>query len=206
MFHGAGTVISNAAGLSMKMLRKRIGAVALAWMSAFMVERAGAADSDVSMIPEPAGIGEFYIRGDIGWSFLEWDGGSDDSGASVGVGVGVMWNEVLRSDVRVDWSGNYEMTVTDLDATTLLGNTYIDIPLDLTYPVRPYAGLGLGWGWVDNDGNGDDSGFTYSLMGGALFDMSEHWAIDTGYRFRDIVLDGADFTDHSVTAGALFKF
>jgi opacity protein-like surface antigen len=191
----------------MKMLRRRIGAAALAWVSGLMTDGAAAADFNAPMSPEPAGIGDFYIRGDIGWSFLEWNGGPDDSAASIGAGVGVMWNEVLRSDVRVDWSGNYEMTVTDLDATTLLGNTYIDIPLDLIFaPVRPYAGLGLGWGWVDDDGKGDDSGFTFSLMGGAIFNMSEHWAIDTGYRFRDIMLDGADFTDHSVTAGALFKF
>ncbi|MGH6873682.1 MAG: porin family protein [Aestuariivirgaceae bacterium] len=188
------------------MMGKRIGAAALAWMSAIMVKGAAAADHGAPMVPEPAGIGEFYIRGDIGWSFLEWNGGADDSAASAGVGIGAIWNDVLRSDVRVEWSGNYEMTITDLDATTLLGNTYIDIPLDLTYPIKPYAGLGLGWGWVDDDGKGNDSGFTYSLMGGALFDMSEHWAIDTGYRFREIVIDGADFTDHSVTAGALFKF
>lgn len=192
---------------SMKMLRRRIGAAALAWVSGLMIDGAAAADFSAPMSPEPAGIGDLYIRGDIGWSFLEWNGGPDDSAASIGAGVGVMWNEVLRSDVRVDWSGNYEMTVTDLDATTLLGNTYIDIPLDLIFaPVRPYAGLGLGWGWVDDDGKGDDSGLTFSLMGGAIFNMSEHWAIDTGYRFRDILLDGADFTDHSVTAGALFKF
>jgi opacity protein-like surface antigen len=190
----------------MKVLRKLIGAAVVAWMSAFIVEGAAAADFNAPMNPEPAGVGSFYIRGDIGWSFLEWNGGPDDSATSVGAGVGMMWNEVLRSDVRVDWSGNYEMTITDLDATTLLGNTYIDIPLDLTFaPVRPYAGLGLGWGWVDDDGSGD-SGFTYSLMGGAIFEMSDHWAIDTGYRFREIMLDGADFTDHSLTAGALFKF
>src|SRR5215207_5762779 len=193
-------------GFSMKMLRRRIGAAALAWMSGFLIDGAAAADFSVPMASEPVGIGDFYIRGDVGWSFLEWNRGPDDSAATIGAGIGVMWNEVLRSDVRLDWSGNYEMTVTDLDATTLLGNTYIDIPLNLTFPLRPYAGLGLGWGWLDDDGNGDDSGFTYGLMGGATFGLSEHWAIDTGYRFREIMREGADFTDHSVTAGALFKF
>jgi opacity protein-like surface antigen len=190
----------------MKMLRRRIGATALAWMSGFMIDGAAAADFGAPMAPEPIGIGDFYIRGDVGWSFLEWNGGPDDSAATIGAGIGVMWNEVLRSDVRLDWSGNYEMTVTNLDATTLLGNTYIDIPLNLSFPLTPYAGLGLGWGWLDGDGSGDGSGFTYSLMGGATFGLSEHWAIDTGYRFREIIREGADFTDHSVTAGALFKF
>jgi hypothetical protein len=31
-------------------------------------------------------------------------------------------------------------------------------------------------------------------------------AVDIGYRFRDISIDGPDFTDHSATAGILFKF
>jgi opacity protein-like surface antigen len=189
----------------MGMLRRRIGAAALAWISGFMIDGAAGAGFSGPMSLEPLGSGDFYIRGDVGWSFLEGNGEPDDSAASIGAGVGVMWNEVLRSDVRVDWSGNYETTVTDLDATTLLGNTYIDIPLDLTFPLRPYAGLGLGWGWLD-DGSGDGSGLAYSLMGGATFGLSEHWAIDTGYRFREIMREGADFTDHSVTAGALFKF
>jgi opacity protein-like surface antigen len=146
----------------------------------------------------------FYIRGDIGWSMLEWNGGPDDSALSAGAGVGYMWDDVLRNDVRLDWSGNYDMTITDLDATTLLGNTYIDIPLNLTF--TPYAGAGLGWGWVDSDGTDDESGFTYSLMAGATFELSDNFVLDTGYRFREILLDGSDFTDHSVTAGALFKF
>ena len=54
---------------------------------------------------------------------------------------------MLRSDVKLDWSGNYDTTISDLDATTLTGNTYIDIPLDLTF--TPYVGAGAGWGWID---------------------------------------------------------
>ena len=91
-----------------------------------------------------------------------------------------------------------------MDTTTLLANSYIDIPLDLIF--TPYAGAGVGWGWIDVDGPGDDSGFAFSLMAGATFGLSDNIAIDTGYRFREIMLDGADFTDHSITAGALFKF
>jgi opacity protein-like surface antigen len=190
-----------AAGFFMRALWVKIGLAFRASASVILLDSAAAADASATAATP------FYIRGDIGWSFLEWSGGPDDSAASVGAGVGVMWHEVLRSDVRLDWSGNYEMTITDLDATTLLGNTYIDIPLNLTYaPVTPYVGVGIGWGWVDNDGSGDDSGFTYSLMGGAIFEFSDHWAIDTGYRFREIILDETDFTDHSITAGALFKF
>ena len=46
----------------------------------------------------------FYLRGDIGWSFLTWDGGKDDSAFTTGGGVGYKFNDNLRSDVRVDWS------------------------------------------------------------------------------------------------------
>lgn len=159
-----------------------------------------AADSSSGGWPE---LGSFYIRGDIGVSLGELDGPKDEAG-TVGAGVGHMWNEVLRSDVRLEWSGNYETTITDLDATTLLANTYIDIPLELVF--TPYAGAGLGWGWIDAEGPGDESGFAYSIRAGATFGLSESVAIDTGYRFREIMLDGADFTDHSITAGALFKF
>ncbi|HEY7749268.1 MAG TPA: porin family protein [Aestuariivirgaceae bacterium] len=163
-----------------------------------------AADDDWETIPAPEASSPFYLRGDIGWSFLTGSSGEDDA-LTIGAGVGYQWwNDILRSDVRVDWSGNYDTTITDLDATTLLGNTYIDIPLDLTF--TPYAGAGLGWGWVDRDVGGDDSGFTYSLMGGAIFNLSDNMALDAGYRFRDIHLDGPDFTDHSITAGALFSF
>ncbi|HEY7764602.1 MAG TPA: porin family protein [Aestuariivirgaceae bacterium] len=161
-----------------------------------------AADTEPVIVPENTD-GSFYVRGDIGWSFLEWDGGEDDDALTLGGGAGVLWNDVLRSDVRLDWSGNYDTTISDFDSTTLLGNAYIDIPLDLTF--TPYVGVGAGWGWIDGDG-GDDSGFTYSLMGGATFNITDNLALDAGYRFRDIILDGPDFTDHSISAGALFKF
>jgi opacity protein-like surface antigen len=160
---------------------------------------ANAADTDSAI-----SLDSLYFRGDIGWSFLEWNGGRDDEALSAGAGVGYLWNDVLRSDVRLDWSGNYHTNISDFAATTLLGNTYINIDLQLT-PITPYAGAGVGWGWVETDG-GDDSGFTYSLMGGAVFGLSENLALDAGYRFREIELEGPDFTDHSISAGALFRF
>lgn len=164
---------------------------------------ATAADTEQPAL-EDGSAGPFYLRGDIGWSFLEWDGGSDDSALDVGVGAGIMWNDVLRSDVRLNWSGNYDTTISDLDATTLTGNTYIDIPLDLTF--TPYVGAGAGWGWVDGDNGNDESGFTWNVTAGATFSLTDSLALDAGYRYRDIVIDGDDFTDHTISAGALFKF
>ena len=145
----------------------------------------------------------FYLRGDVGWSMLNW-GGPDDSAVTAGVGVGYMWNEVLRSDVRLDWSGNYDIGSQSADSVTLLGNAYIDIPLNISF--TPYVGVGAGYGWVNNGLAGNDSGFTYSLMAGATFDLSSTMALDAQFRYRDIMIGGPNFTDESVTAGVLFRF
>src|SRR5215217_7155393 len=71
----------------------------------------------------------FYLRGDLGWSFLQWSG--DDNAVSVGGGVGYQFNPYLRSDVRVDWSGNYDIAPgASVDMTTVMGNLYLDLPND----------------------------------------------------------------------------
>lgn len=145
----------------------------------------------------------FYVRGDVGWSMLNWNG-PDDSAVTAGVGLGYMWNEVLRSDVRLDWSGNYDIGTQNADTVTLLGNAYIDIPLNLS--ITPYVGAGAGYGWMNNGLNGDDSGFTYSLMAGATFDLSNSMALDAQFRYRDLMIGGPNATDESVTAGILFRF
>jgi opacity protein-like surface antigen len=149
-------------------------------------------------------LGAFYVRGDAGWSFLEWDGEEDDGGVTAGLGVGYQWYEYLRTDARLDWSGPFDTGAVDLEATTLLGNAYIDIPL--TDDITPYVGAGLGWGWVDGDGGGDDSGLAYSLMVGSAFTLTGRVELDAGYRYRGITIDGDDATDHSVTGGIRFKF
>ena len=87
----------------------------------------------------------FYLRGDIGWSFLDW--GEDDNALTVGGGVGYQFNDYLRSDVRVDWSGDYDVGAdADLNMTTVLGNLYFDFPneLDLHALCRRRRRLWLG--------------------------------------------------------------
>src|SRR5262245_3189659 len=49
----------------------------------------------------------FYLRGDLGWSFLQWRDG--DNAVDVGGGIGYQFTPYLRSDVRVDWSGDYDI-------------------------------------------------------------------------------------------------
>jgi opacity protein-like surface antigen len=146
----------------------------------------------------------FYLRGDLGWSFLQW--GDNDNAVDVGGGVGYQFNPYLRSDLRVDWSGNYNVAPgADANITTVLGNLYLDIPTGSMF--TPYVGAGAGYGWatVDGGGSGDKSGFAYSLMAGVSVDLSESVALDAGYRYREI-LDGNDPMDHSVLGGIRFKF
>ncbi|MDP9136616.1 MAG: outer membrane beta-barrel protein, partial [Pseudomonadota bacterium] len=123
---------------------------------------------------------------------------------TAGLGVGYQWNDFLRTDARLDWSGPYETGAVDLEATTLTANAYIDIPL--TESLTPYVGAGLGWGWVDMDAAGDDSGATYSLMAGSAFTLTDSIDLDVGYRYRGLLLDEDDPTDHSLTGGIRFKF
>jgi opacity protein-like surface antigen len=43
-------------------------------------------------------------------------------------------------------------------------------------------------------------------MAGASVDLSESIAVDLGYRYRQLMIDGEDPTDHSALAGIRFKF
>lgn len=165
-----------------------------------------AADFPVEPVPEQyASMGGWYLRGDAGWSFLDWNGGKNDDGFTGGGGFGYKWNEWVRTDVRADYAGTYNVSRRhDMSTVTILGNAYLDMPLTPWF--KPYVGAGAGYGWVMDRPGGDESGFTFALMGGVTFDVTQQLAIDVGYRFRDIVISGPDVTDHSVLAGFRFMF
>ena len=175
-------------------------------MTAGLAAVAQAADPNV---PEPMPTPEqyqemgFYLRGDIGWSFLDW--GDSDSAFTAGGGVGYQFNDYLRSDVRVDWSGDYDIgDDANASLTTVLGNVYFDWKNDSIF--TPYIGAGAGYGWIDADHGMGDDGFAYALMAGASVDLSESIAVDLGYRYRQLMISGEDPSDHSALAGIRFKF
>ncbi len=157
-------------------------------------------------VPEPyVGVGGWYLRGDAGWSFLDWDGGKNDNAFTGGGGFGYKWNEWFRSDIRADYSGTYGVQRRhDMSTVSVLGNTYVDFPLTPWF--KPYIGGGIGYGWVFDSPRGDENGFTWALMGGATFDVTPNVAIDVGYRFRDFLIKGPNVYDHSVTAGLRYMF
>ncbi|HLA02591.1 MAG TPA: porin family protein [Aestuariivirga sp.] len=146
-----------------------------------------------------------YLRGDLGWSFLEWSGGSDDSAVSFGGGVGYQFNDNMRADVTVDWAGDYDVAPgADMSTTTVLGNLYFDWANDSAF--TPYVGAGLGYGWVDDTPTGDDSGIAYGLTAGVAMDLTDNIALDLGYRFRETIISGSDPMEHQIAAGVRFSF
>ncbi len=150
-------------------------------------------------------VTSFYLRGDLGWSFLEWSGGNDDSAVSLGGGVGYQFNENMRADITADWAGDYNVAPgADMSTTTVLGNLYFDWANESAF--TPYVGAGLGYGWVDDAPSGDDSGLAYGLTAGVSMGLTDNIDLDVGYRFRDIMISGSDPQEHVVSAGVRFNF
>jgi outer membrane autotransporter protein len=147
-----------------------------------------------------------YLRGDIGWSFLEWSGGADDSALLLGGGVGYRYNDNFRTDLTVDWAGKYDVAPgAKLSTTTVLGNMYFDWAN--TSAFTPYVGAGLGYGWANGSGGAvDDSGLAMGLAAGVAVDLTRNVAVDAGYRFRDIMISGPDSKEHQATIGLRYSF
>jgi opacity protein-like surface antigen len=142
-----------------------------------------------------------YFRADAGWSALEWSGGDDDSGWTVGGGIGYRLSDYFRSDLTLDWAGDYNTGVGgDLSATSVMGNAYFDLANDTIF--TPYIGAGVGYAWVDNNPNGVALG----LNAGVAVDLSDNLALDVGYRFRDVMSKGPNPMEHQLTAGMRFTF
>jgi opacity protein-like surface antigen len=147
-----------------------------------------------------------YLRGDVGWSFLEWTGGADDDAFVGGGGIGYQYNEAFRTDLTVDWTGNYQVAPgAQISTTTVLGNAYLDWANDTMF--TPYVGAGVGYGWVNGKGTAPDKdGLALGLAAGVAVDLTNNLAVDVGYRFRDIMVSGPDTKEHQATVGLRFKF
>ncbi len=187
----------------MKALKKALLACAMVAGVAGTVEAA-----DYGLVPEEyasAASSGWYLRGDVGWAFLDWNGGSNDDDVTFGGGFGYRYNENVRADVRVDYAGDYEIGGgAELGFGTALVNGYFDIPIG--GQMTPYLGAGIGYGWTVRSPGPDGDGFAYALMAGVGFDMTQQITLDLGYRFRHALISGPNVTDHSVLAGVRFSF
>lgn len=162
-------------------------------------------EPDTPVAADPAMMG-LYLRADAGWSFLEWSGGTDDSAFVGGGGIGYRYSDNIRADITADWSGDYAIGAgAEISTTAVLGNIYFDWANDTMF--TPYVGVGAGYGWVEGTGGAlDDSGFAFGAAAGVSIDLTNNIAIDTGYRFRDIMISGDDTQEHQVMTGLRFSF
>jgi opacity protein-like surface antigen len=150
--------------------------------------------------------GQWYVRGDAGLGI--YDGSGDPTAFTAGMGIGYRWSEIFRSDLTVDYTGEYNNAVgaSDADAWTVMANGYIDFAFGQM--LKPYVGAGIGWGSVDYSGGAanDDDGLALAFHTGLTFDLAPATDLDVGYRYRTISVSGPDFDDHAIRAGIRYKF
>lgn len=160
---------------------------------------------DVPSEVDSSNIG-LYLRGDLGWSFLNMSGASDDSNWLAGGGIGYQYNDNFRMDVTADWTGKYDIAPgAEISTTAVLANAYYDFANDTAF--TPYIGAGVGYGWVNGSGTAlDDSGLVLGAAAGVSVDLTNNLAVDVGYRFRDFEVSGSNPMEHQVAAGLRFKF
>ena len=187
----------------MKMFKMMLAATVLALPLAATAKAADMGGGYAAPESEAMGL---YLRGDAGWSFLNWSGGSDDSALLLGGGVGYRVNDNFRTDLTVDWAGRYDVAPgAKLSTTTVLGNMYFDWANSSAF--TPYVGAGLGYGWANGSGpTVDDSGLAMGLAAGVAVDLTNNVAVDAGYRFRDISVSGPDTKEHQATIGLRYSF
>jgi opacity protein-like surface antigen len=166
----------------------------LGLMAGFTSTAALAAD----YTPEPVvSASNFYLRGDMGWSWLST---KEDNGSTfvLGGGLGYQFNDHLRTDARIDYAG---IGNSNHDFGSVLGNVYFDIPTGEIF--TPYVGAGLGYGWSDDHGD-NESGVTYALMAGMEINLTDNISADVGYRFRQII--NSDTYTNEALVGLRYSF
>ena len=157
------------------------------------------------------------------------------TGYLIGAAVGVDWGNVVRTEIEVShnhWNGDALSTggvpntgfSSDVSATYLLGNVWLDWKNDSAF--TPYIGGGLGVAFVNFDqtisGNhgyaGNDTVLAYQLGAGVNFALSQQLSLDVGYRYKGTanfdIHDGdgsPDFVNahlgsHNVQVGLTYKF
>jgi opacity protein-like surface antigen len=147
----------------------------------------------------------FYLRSDIGASFLRWNAFDNDTGLIAAVGAGYQWNDYFRTDLTGQWAGGYNIGAPGtIHTTKILANGYVDFANATSF--TPYIGAGLGYGWAYGGGYAGSSGVAVAAHAGVAYNLSSNMALDVGYHFIDTVGDTNQPVEHQVTAGFRFKF
>jgi opacity protein-like surface antigen len=176
---------------------------------------------------------------------------SMDDAWMIGVGVGYQFNDYFRSDVTIDYetsanvkgyavcgtcAGGFSTESTDVDVWTVMLNGYVD--LGTWNRITPYVGAGIGASYVttdntysinpggtgrtDYDGSHSEWNFAWALMAGASYAVTDNWAIDAGYQYRDLGdaktvklhdagtgetrVEWDDLTAHEIRLGVRYNF
>lgn len=140
----------------------------------------------------------FYLRGDLGWSWLGTDG-DNESVAVIGGGVGYQFNDNLRTDLRGDYAG---VGNDDVSFGSVLANVYFDIPTETIF--TPYIGAGLGYGWAETS-TGEQNGVAFAGMAGVEVNLTDNLSADVGYRYRQILSDDT-VHDNEALVGLRYSF
>lgn len=147
----------------------------------------------------------FYLRSDVGASFLRWNAFANDTGLIAAIGAGYQWNDYFRTDITGQWAGGYDIaTGNNIHTTKILANGYFDFANASAF--TPYVGAGLGYGWAYGPVYGNTSGVAIAAHAGVSYAMSSNLALDVGYHFIDTVGDTNQPVEHQLTAGLRFKF
>jgi opacity protein-like surface antigen len=189
----------------MKMFKAILLAAAVMGPLSMASHAADLGPDEAPAVSDPSLIG-LYLRGDIGWSFLDVSGADNDDNFVAGGGIGYQFTDYFRADITADWSGDYSIAPgAEISTTTLLGNAYLDWANDSMF--TPYVGAGIGWGWVDGSGTAaSDDGLALGAAAGVAIDVTNNLAVDMGYRFRNIDVSGGDTQEHQATVGMRVKF
>lgn len=133
----------------------------------------------------------------------------------LGGGIGYQVTDYFRTDLTLDYLTRSKFTSdrdeSRMSALSLLANAYVDLANFNGF--TPYVGAGIGgtrvkWAdVVDTTNNGVLPGaanwrFTWALMAGVSYDLTENLKLDAGYRFRRI--DGGKMFDGAGQVGAGF--
>lgn len=189
----------------MNVFKSVLLAAVIALPVAVSAQAADLGPDETSPVTDSTMIG-LYLRGDIGWSFLDVNGLDNDDTWVVGGGVGYQFSDFLRADITGDFSGDYEVAPgAEISTATVLGNVYFDWANESMF--TPYIGAGVGYGWVNGSGTAvDDDGLALGATAGVAIDITNNIALDAGYRYRNIDVSGDNVQEHQAVAGFRFKF
>lgn len=164
------------------------------------------------------------------------------TGYTLGGAVGLNISNAIRAEIEVSHS---DVDFNSISSEGISGSfTSVDFEgsVKTTYglanlwadwrnesPLTPYLGGGLGLGWTDakldstiTPAKGlktDEVGFAFQFGAGVKYDISDHVAVDLGYRFKGVAdidfdvfgsaaepLTGGDFYTHNVQLGLTYQF